>query len=349
MKSNIHKITIAAAIIVLALTTGCSRPAGQHDGAGPIPVKVQEVTHTDSVRELAYCGTIEESKSIPMSFSTVGNVRDVLVSEGDHVRKGQLLATLNNESFLNAYNMALATQKQAEDAYRRLKTIYDNGNLPEIKLVEVETGMEKARAAAAIAKENADDCSLYAIEDGIVGKRGIEPGMNTVPGFSAITIVIIDSVYAKIAVPENEIGDIHKGESVTVTVPALYNAKYTGVVHEIGVVADMLSHTYKVKIRLSNRDGRLKPGMLCNAVMRKKNRRTAVVIPSESVLMDEYGKAYVYRVNIINEEALKQHVAICGLSSSGIAVSGGIKLHDYIVVSGQHKLTERSDIRIVKD
>lgn len=59
---------------------------------------------------------------------------------------------LNDETYKNAYDMSLATLKQAEDAYNRLLPMYKNGNLPEIKLVEVETGLQQAKSATLIAK-----------------------------------------------------------------------------------------------------------------------------------------------------------------------------------------------------
>ena len=107
------------------------------------------------------------------------------------VKKGQLLATLDNATYQNTYAMMQATQQQAEDAYDRLTPMHKNGNLPDVKYVEVETGVQKAKAAAAIAKKTLDDCKLYATTDGYIGRRSIEPGMTAMPNLTSITIVKI--------------------------------------------------------------------------------------------------------------------------------------------------------------
>jgi multidrug efflux pump subunit AcrA (membrane-fusion protein) len=104
---------------ILIVFTGCNK-SSDDNSIKPVNVEIIQVKNTDGSHVLAYSGTIEESESIPLSFSTVGNVLRVLVSEGDFVKKGQLLAVLNNETYKNIYETALASQKQAEDAYKRL-------------------------------------------------------------------------------------------------------------------------------------------------------------------------------------------------------------------------------------
>ena len=343
----IRNMTVFTAICSI-LTIGChsnSVEAGNENTA--IPVEVVEISRMDTVRELTYIGTIEESKSVPHSFAVMGNVQKVLVNDGDHVKKGQLLAVLNNESYTNTYEMALATERQAKDAYKRLEALYRNGNLPEIRFVEVQTGLQKAQAAAAIARKNMADCNLHAIESGVVGRRSIEPGMNTLPGVTSITIVKIDTVFARIAVPENEVGGIKKGEKVQIEIPALNGAKYTGTVKEIGIVADMLSHTYKIKIIIYNNNGRLRPGMLCNAVMRRKVKQKAVLVPSESVIIDEDGRPFVYKADLKNGKALKRYVKTGDLTEDGMAVFDGVRLHDHVIIAGQHKLSDQSSVSII--
>jgi RND family efflux transporter MFP subunit len=325
---------------------GCSDKSENFNN-GIIEVETAQVKQIDGSEVLSYSGTIEESESIPLSFSVVGSVAKVLVSEGDFVKKGQLLAVLNDETYKNAYDMSLATLKQAEDAYNRLLPMYKNGNLPEIKLVEVETGLQQAKSASLIAKKNVDDCKLYSPVDGIVGKRSIEPGMSAVPNLTSITIVKIEKVFAKVPVSESEISSIKKGDKAKIKIAALNNSEFIGAVEEIGVMADPIAHTYKVKIGIENKTHQIKPGMICNVALykNKSNKAEGLFVPNRAVLVDEQGRNFVYVVN--NNKAVRKYVKTGKLLSNGIEITEGLNDGEQIVVAGQQKLVDNSSVHIV--
>ncbi|MFO7445299.1 MAG: efflux RND transporter periplasmic adaptor subunit [Ignavibacteriaceae bacterium] len=309
-------------------------------------VEVELAGGPDESQSLVYSGTIEESESIPLSFSVLGNVKQVLVSEGDIVRKGQLLAVLNDETYKNTYNMTLASYNQAEDAYQRLLKMYNNGNLPEIKFVEIETAFQQAKAASAIAKDNLDDCKLYSPVDGVVGRRSIDPGMSAVPNIASINIVKIDKVYARVAVSEREIASVKKGDKAKIKIAALNDAEYSGIVEEIGVLADPIAHTYKIKIGIINKNKDIKPGMICNVILGTTGKETGLAVPTRSVMVDEKGKNYVYAVE--QNRAVKKYVVTGNLLNSGTEILGGLNKGDVVIVSGQHKLADSSVIHIIK-
>jgi RND family efflux transporter MFP subunit len=323
---------------------GCSSNSGDQNNA--VKVQVEKVKLADANQELAYSGTIEESETIPLSFSSVGTVSKVYVSEGAFVKKGQLLATLDNATSQNTYAMMQATEQQAEDAYNRLTPMHKNGNLSDVKYVEVETGLQKAKAAAAIAKKNLDDCNLCATTDGFIGKRSIDPGMTAMPNLVSITIVKIHKVFARVSVSENEIALIHKGQKANITIGALGSAHYDGVVEEIGVVADQIAHTYKIKIGITNKDLSIKPGMICSATIEMPSVVHGVVVPSRSVMVDELGKNFVYIVSSQNK-AMRKYIVTGQLLDSGIEVQEGLQINDSVVVAGQHKLIDNASVQIV--
>jgi len=341
-----HKIwTGSLAIIISVFCIGCSESSGRRLNDIPVNVVVHQITTFNGNEEIAYSGTMEESESTPLSFSGVGTVARVLVSEGDFVSKGQLLAELNDETYKNTYEMTLATLKQAEDAYKRLQPMYKNGNLPEIKLVEVETGLQQAKAAAAISKKSLDDCKLYSPVSGIVGKRSIEPGMTAMPNLTSINIVKIEKVFARVPISENEIASVKKGDKAKIKIAALNNAEYTGTVEEVGVMADPIAHTYKIKIGIANSNRQIKPGMICNVFLSKANNTPGLFIPGQAVLVDEQGRNFVYAVS--NNKAEKKFVKTGKLLRSGVEIIEGLNSGEQIVIVGLQKLVDNSLVKIV--
>jgi membrane fusion protein, multidrug efflux system len=344
---NKKKLLVFSLIGVVFSMWGCSGTSDNQNNVA-IKVEIEKVKPADVNQELAYSGTIEESETIPLSFSSVGTVSKVYVSEGVTVKKGQLLATLDNATYQNTYAMMQATQQQAEDAYDRLTPMHKNGNLPDVKYVEVETGVQKAKAAAAIAKKTLDDCKLYATTDGYIGRRSIEPGMTAMPNLTSITIVKIDKVFARVAVAEDEISLIQKGQKANITIGALGSAHYTGVVEQIGVVAEPIAHTYKIKIGIENNNHAIKPGMICTAAIESPSMSHGVVVPSRAVMVDETGRNFVYVVSP-QQKAIRRFVVTGNLVNSGIEVVEGLQANEAIVVTGQHKLVDNASIQIVNE
>ncbi len=342
MKNSIIFLFLLAGLAYLF--HGCTGSSGGPVDP-PVIVRVEKVHPSDIGEDLAYSGTIEESETVPLSFSSVGTVANVYVQEGTLVRKGQLLATLDSTTYRNTFVMMKAAEQQAEDAYRRMTPMHKNGNLPEVKYVEVETGLQKAKASAAIARKNLDDCSLYATTDGFIGRRSIEPGLTAMPNLTSITIVKIDKVFARVSVAENEISLIRKGQKAIVTIGALGSGRYDGSVEEIGVVADPVTHSYRIRIGILNRDYSIRPGMICSACIRKEGVTGGLVVPDRAVLVDEAGKNFVYTVSP-NNTAVRTYLGIGRLMNSGIEVLNGLHADDIVVVSGQHKLVDNAAVRI---
>lgn len=343
MKNKIF-VSLMVSIITLGFA-GCQSGKTESVNDKVVNVEVEKAGNFSGDNLLDYSGTIEESETIPLSFSVPGTVKQVYVKEGDYVRAGQLLAVLNDESFKNSYEMSLAIQKQAEDAYKRLLPMYKNGNLPEIKLVEVETNVQQTKSATLIAKKSWDDCKLYSPVDGVVGTKSIQPGMNAMPSLNSITIVKIGKVFANISVSENEIASIKKGDKTKVKIAALNYEEFAGVIEEIGVIADPIGHTYKIKAAINNQNQKLKPGMLCTANLQKKEKIEGIFLPTNSVMVDEKENNYVFVVK--DGIASRRPVKTGRLLKSGIEILSGVTEGEDIVTAGTQKLVDKCKVKIV--
>jgi len=339
-------IIFLSGLSLVLLGAGCDTP--QETPPEAIRVEVQKARPAEDRQDLAYSGTIEESESILHSFSIVGTITRVLVSEGTPVRKGQLLAEIDSTNVRNAYDLAQATLAQAEDAYKRLTPMHAGGSLPDIKYVEAETGLRQAKTAVAIARKSLDDCRLVATADGIVGKRSLDPGTVTVPNITSITIVKIAAVFARVSVPENEIARIRRGQTAEIRIGALGGREYSGSIEEVGVLADVLAHSYRIKIAVPNPNGDIRPGMVCTAILRFPGQVRGLVIPNASLMVDEAGRNFVYRVDAAGQKALRTYVTTGVLVRGGIEIVTGLGPDDLVVTAGQQKLADQSSVQIIQ-
>lgn len=350
-------LILAAPTIILS---GCG---GKDTGAAPVKVKLETVSTVTGRSASYYSGTIEARKTIPLSFLTLGTVAEVNVREGQKVEKGELLAKLDCQSNENSLRMAEAKSKQADDAYRRYEPMYKNGNLPEIKMVEIETAKTEAALSFKLAAKNAGDCSITAPESGIISERAIEPGSSAIPGKSAMTLVSVDQVYAAISVPEREISAIKPGTWAEVEIAALTQespATYTeltsfrdtpapatklrGMVTDAGVTANPMARTYAVRVLLNNPGRRILPGMICNVHTASKDRTDMALVPATAINIGNDDRPYVYTVDLKEKIARKRIVETAGFANGGVVVSRGVSAGDIVVSEGAQKLSDGTTV-----
>jgi RND family efflux transporter MFP subunit len=334
--------------MMIAVISGCSNTrTDEIKGEQKIKVKTALVQSVKNAYSLGYSGTIEASRVIPLSFKTVGTVDKIYVGVGDVVRKGQLLATLDNSDLQNIYDGILAKYQQAEDAYKRLKQVHDQGSLPDIKWVEMQTELEQAKSSLDLSKNNLDKCRMLSPVDGIVGRRNIEPGQSSVTLTSApIELVKIETVLVKISVPENEINKLCTGQKAAVTVSALDGKSYEGSVTNISPVAELMSRTYTVKISVNNTGHDLKPGMVCDVRLDFGNNSNILVVPDKAVSKDNAGNTYVFIVSPDKKTVKKQIIKVGKYNTAGIEVTDGLSEGQTIVSEGGEKLSDNSSISL---
>ena len=345
MKMMLLKSIMITAVGLFGLVScGKSNAEASKDESKIFSIVTAAVTTDSSSKDNFYIGTVEAELTVPVSFSGLGTVQNVFVNEGQFVSKGQTLATLESSTSKNSLDMAIATQKQAQDAFDRLQKVYKEGNLPEIKFVEIETKLQQANSSVQISKKMYSDCILKSPVSAMVGVKAIETGSSANPLSSAFTLYKIDNVFIKVSVPENEISKIKKGQVASINVTAL-NKQFTGKVEEIGVVANTISHTYDVKIRIKNSNNELKPGMLCNANLSSNHVESCISIPNDAVI-SEAGKQYVYLLNSDKKSVKKTEITTGNYNGNNITVRSGLNLSDVIVVSGQYKLSDNAEVKV---
>lgn len=334
------KVKVLLTAALLTQLVGCTHKEEKAKEILPIKVSTTKVESKKMVKNLNYSGTIEAFQTIPLSFEGTGTIAQVYVEAGDKVQKGQLLAVLDKTDAQNMYKITEAKQKQAQDAYNRLKSVYEKGSLPEVKWIEIQTGLEQANSSLEIAKSNLEKCELRSPVSGIVGRRNIEPGMSALMVTqSPIEIVKIESVYVKIAIPEKEIGKLKKGEEATFSVCALGEEKYTGKISNISPVADKLSRTYEAKILVKNSTLELLPGMVCDVNLSIENTKACMLVPYTCVSMDNENNKYVYVVDTKTNKATKRIITVGQYYGNYLEVTSGLEIDEIVVKSGKEKLT----------
>ena len=337
---------LVAFIISCMMLTGCTEKSRKLEKKN-VKVETISVGNTNLGGTKDYVGTIEEKIGSTLSFEIAGNITSIRVEEGDRVSKGQLLATINPTTVKEAHRATLTTLKQAQDAYRRFLPLHQSGTISDMKWVEIESKLEQAKAAESIARQQLSHSTLTAPFAGVIAAKNVDLGTYVLPGQPVLKLANVAQVNAKVSVPEAEISHLHVGDKVKLTVAALSGAIFRGTISEKGIDANPISHTYDVKVGITNPQGRLLPGMVCNAqVQGSAATPSHITVPPQSIELDVDNSRFVWTV--VNGKAHQQPVTTGDFEGDGIVILSGLKAGDQVIINGQQKVSEGMNVDTAK-
>ena len=344
-----NKITIisySAFCFSLMLFTACSSKQEQAEEE-TIAVVVEKVTPSSDYAQMPYVGVVEEESSTSVSFTGMAMLKSMTVNEGQAVRRGQLLAVIDETQARNTLATTKAALDQAKDAYDRMKLLHDSQSLPDIKWVEMESKVAQAQSAYDMAKKNLDDCRLYAPVSGVVGSKIMNVGETVLPTEPVLTILSIDRVKVRVAIPEREIASITPQMETIISVDALGDETFQGGRIEKGVSADPLTHTYDIRITVPNPGHKLLPGMVARVKMRhgenEKMKNEGLALPVKAVQQSSDKQLFVWVVK--DGKAHRQSVTIGQMVGNRVVIESGLSEGDQVIVEGYQKVGEGTPVK----
>lgn len=345
IRNKVLKNSFLILAIGAILMTSCKKDAQKQRVQAPVEVGVTVIGESPESLTQNFVGSIDAASKTAVSFALPGTVMKIHVRDGQQVYSGALLASINDSSFRETHNAALATLRQAEDGYARMKKLHEKGSISEVQWVEMETKLAQAKSSEAVSRKNLENCKLYAPCSGVVSNISVEEGMNVMAGVPILSVLQVDNVQALIPIPETSISSISIGQPVNIKVAALGNQVFQGVVSSKGMVANPLSHSYEVTVPLKNADRALMPGMVCNAWLPSADTTQLIVLPNRVVKISHTGERYVWKVQ--NRKAVYCPVTTGGLAQRGIIIADGLVLGDTVITNGEQKVSSGSSV-IVK-
>lgn len=333
---------IGLAVMLLLAARGSNAQEAATEAS--IPVLVRSPAHVVRSNYVALSGDVEGSRTASIGFIVPGVVARVDPKEGDFVRAGQVLATLDKTEYEINVEMAAAQRERAEDEYKRAKVVFEAHGIPENDFNKAGTAVRLARAQDAMARKKLQDTRLTAPMSGMLARRGIEPGEQAGPGLPVFTIAQIEPVQVRVGVPESEVSRIAIGGKATVTIPSLKGASFVGRVRLVGIASDPASRTYTAKVELSNSGRRLRPGMIAEVRIDGSESIDALTIPAEAVVRDASGILRVFVYEAKSVRVYSRRVSIGAAYGQEVEVREGLAANDMVVIGGQHRVREGSRV-----
>lgn len=262
--------------------------------------EMREVPNT-----MTLVGTVEPLTRSLVGSEIAGIVASMPVRQGDHIEKGSLVVSLNDDALRWQLAEAYASLHAAEARLRRwafeverVAQLYhqEQANDKEVYDTQAEHDIakytvEERKAKAARFESDLDKTKILAPFTGDVVRRATEVGEWIARGGEVVEIVDLSSVLVRVNVPEFAISYVHVGDSVAVKIDAIKKT-LNGEIRHVIRQADSEARTYPVDIVIDNQDGRLAAGMFARATVVSGPRAKVVSIPKDAIV-ERDGIAYV--------------------------------------------------------
>jgi len=358
---NIFK-TIIMLSLSIAFLNGCG--GDQTEEVKTLrPVVFQAVGLQGVGNERTFNGTAETDKVINLSFRSSGIITEFNLSLGQQVKKGDLLATLDNVAARLGYEQAVASLNSAESqmktaklGYDRIRSLYEKGSasLSDFENAKnsyqnAESGFQSAQRSVDIQKEQINYGYIYAPESGIIAAVNAEIDENVSPGQAVAVLNAGDLMTINLGIPESVINSVRECSNVKVTFPAIEGESFEAQVTEISPAVDRNTATYPVKVLLLYPTQEVRSGMAANVTFDFRDFESeALIVPAKSVGEDSKGRFVFVVTDQGNEKAVvnKKHIQIGGLTSAGFEVIDGLSEGDKIATAGLQTLLDGQEVSL---
>jgi len=302
-------------------------------------VEVTELMNQDFAHYIELQGKITtDNVSIVTPRGMGGQVKAIFVSEGDNVKKGQLLLKLEDGIIQQNIKQVESQLSFAKNIFSRQENLWKEGIGTEVQYLSAKNNVESLEKQIDLIKEQLSTTSVYAQVSGIVEDVSIRVGETFMGSpMAGITIVNPTSMKAVVDVPENYVSKIRKGMPVVVAVPDL-NQSFNSNISLVSELINVTSRSFIAESKVSGSKD-LKPNQIAVVKILDHEAKNAIVIPVETVQSDEKGKyVYVAAVEGNKTVARKRAVSIGEFYDELIEVNSGLTKGDKLITKGYQGL-----------
>ncbi|MFM6951187.1 MAG: efflux RND transporter periplasmic adaptor subunit [Novosphingobium sp.] len=309
--------------------------------AKPLRVSVMTVGAEAAAPMIEAAGTAALRKEIPLGFTTPGQIARINVQEGDLVRRGQVLATLDMTSVGASLEAADAERDRAGAELNRLKQLYAQGWITKARLEGAEAAARSASANVAARRFSLQTARVVAPADGIVLSRMAEPGQIIDAGMPVVTIGDATSGFVlRALLADRDAVRLRAGVLAQVRFDALPNTVLSGPVIEVGGRSDRGTGAFTAEISLPA-DPRLRSGLMGRATIAAPAAGGAsrLVIPPTAIFAIRADEGFVYVVDA-QRRVKARRVALGPLAAEGVEVLSGLQRGEVIALSALDRLRD---------
>lgn len=341
-----------AILIIVALAFSCAPQQNVEDqeesrAVTKTPVYVEAVKHEKFQHFIQVSGSVEAEQNAMISPEINGQIRIIHIKEGDDVKKGQLLVSLNTsvtESNIAEVKTGLELAKKIFDKQQELW----NQNIgSEIQYLEAKNAKESAENRLKTLQAQLEMARIKAPFTGVVEEIFSKVGELASPGFQLLHLVNLSSIIIEAAVSETYISSLEVGDSVHLEFPSFPDLKIKAPIARLGNVINPQSRTFKIEVKLQNPEKQLKPNILTRVKINDFSSDNAIVIPAIIIKQDVNG-SYIYIAQAESDKiiARKRYIEEGPTYEDQTMILSGLESEDQVIITGYDQVNNGIPVEI---
>jgi RND family efflux transporter MFP subunit len=308
-----------------------------------IPVSTKEIKPESFRHYIEVTGKLEAEEDAFISPEMNGQIEIIHVKEGDMVRQGQLLVSLNTSLTESSIREVKTGLELASKLYDKQKDLWDQQIGSELQYLEAKNAKEQAEARLATLEAQLDMARIKAPFSGVVETIMMKEGELAIPGMQLVQMISLGNLKLYGNISERYLTSIKKGDQVIVIFPDVEGLTLKAPIHRIGNIIDNASRTFRIEVKIDNHKETLKPNMYSIIRINDFSSDNAYLVPSITIKQDIKG-SYVYVTDKEEMKARKRYIKT-GLSyEDQTMILDGISEGEDVIVKGFAQVSDGVDI-----
>lgn len=296
-------------------------------------------------------GDVETKQNVLIYPEMAGTLQRVYVKEGQQVRKGQLLASIDDGGMGSQVSQLKTQAALAKTTYERQKRLWEQKIGSEIQYLQAKSNYEATENAVQQAESQLGKSTIRAPFSGIIDDVIKDQGTVVAPGVGAevFRIVNLSDMYITVDVPETYLGSIEKGKEAKVFFPVLGDT-VTSNIRQTGNFINPGNRAFSVEIPVPNKKGNIKPNLSARVSLNDYSNEEAIMVPQGIISENAEGAQYVYLAvdPSDNKAVAKRRIITTGKTDgSMVEVLSGIVEGDLLIKEGARTVKEGQSIQIL--
>lgn len=324
--------------VMILNNCGCSNEQASAGGfkMPPTPVEATTVKAQDIADKFEAVGTIEAIEGVTIVSEIDASVISLPFDEGSFIRKGNLIAQLDDSQPSAEVNRTEALYTQSQSAYNRVKSIVEQKAGSQQDLDDALANLKVAEANYELAKARLAKTRVVAPFDGLIGARKVSVGTFLRTGQEITELANLSEIRVSFSAPERYLAQLKRGSKVIVSSTVFPGYELTGKIMAIEPILDSETRNVNIVARVRNPGQKFRPGMSANVTAILNEHTNALTVPNEAVFANGT-QSFVYIINSDSTVALTP--VILGMQTPKVVeITSGLKDGIMVVRTGHQKL-----------
>ena len=297
-------------------------------------------------------GDVATKQNIVLYPQFSGQLQTLHVSVGDQVKKGDLLATLDDNGMAQQLNQLMVQEALAKTTFERQEKLWHQNIGSELQYLQAKTQYEAQRSLTQQVAQQLEKSKIVAPFDGTIDAVLAEAGTVVSAGMSPVfRLVNLSNMYLKADVPEGYLNDVVAGKKVIVNFPVL-RLEVPSKIRSVGRYINPDNRTFSVEVDLPNNKAQIKPNLTAQININDYTNDQALLVPQSVISENAAGEQYVYTTKYDQERnqsmAKKQMVVTGKTEGDFVEIIQGIQPGDTVIAEGARSVKDGQPISILK-